>query len=138
MTISGGSFGAISKPPLSAGGELGGNLIGGIGARRAAGGDQRRRRHRQLGRGRRLGEIAAVVDRVLDLVDEVLDRLLALVGGELGGDFGARRGERLAALRLDRIDLDDVPAEIRLDRPDDRARGGANAAAAALSPATDA
>ena len=30
---------------------------------------------RQLGRGRGLGEVAALVDRVLDLVDDVLDRL---------------------------------------------------------------
>ena len=77
------------EPGLERGSEFRRQLVGRVGARRARGGDQRRRGDRQLGRGRGLGEIAALVDRVLDLVDHVLDRLLALVGVELGGDLGA-------------------------------------------------
>ena len=64
---------------------------------------------------------------------------LALVGVELGRDFGLRLLQRLAAARLDRIDLHHDPAEVGLDRADDGALTPRRTPqSAALSPATPA
>ena len=71
---------------------------------------------------RRLVEVAAVVDRVLDLGDQVGERVRALLGGQPLRRF--RRAPRpaiLPRLRCIAVDLDDVPAELGLDRADDRA-----------------
>src|SRR5438477_203391 len=102
-------------------------LIGraaGIGPRRAVGRDQRSRCHRQLGRTDGFGEVGAAVERVLNPVDQLLDRALALVLVELGRDLGLGLLERLAAAGLHRVDLHHDPAEVGVDRTDDRALGG--------------
>ena len=80
--------------------------------------------HGKLGGGHRLGEAGAVADLVLDPGDEVGQRFLALVGGEQGGDFVTGLRQAPARGAADVVDLDDVPAKVGADRPDDGALGG--------------
>ena len=138
MTTSGGSFGAISKPVLSAGASSGGSLNAGSARDVPLAVISGVRRHRQLGRADRLGEVAAAVERVLDLVDEVLDRGLALVGVELGGDFGRACSSVLPPPALTESTFTTTQPKSDWTGPTTAPVAAAKTAAAALSPATPA
>ena len=122
------------KAALHGGNEFRRQLECPVRARGTVRNDQRRGRHRQLGRADRFGEVGAAVERVLDLVYQVLDRTLALVGVELGRDFALGLIQRLAGAGLDCVDLDHHPAEVRMHRPDDGALGGGKDHARGLVP----
>ena len=69
-------------------------------------------------------KLAPSIDLVLDLGHQVGQRFLALVGGQQRGDLVAGLGQASARSAANVVDLDDMPAEVGADRPDDRALGG--------------
>ncbi len=99
-------------------------LVGGIGARCAAGVDRRGGNDRQLGRGNRVGEARAIVDLILDLGHQVGQSFLALGSRQLGSNLIVRLGKALAAGAANVVNLDDVPAQVGADGSDDAPFGG--------------
>ena len=123
-STSGESLSESSKPVLSAGPSSGGRRKPGTARDDPFASDQRRLGRSELPCCRGFREAGAFVERILDRIHQSLERLFPSVGGEFGGDFPARLGKRFAAFALDPVDLHDVPAVRRLDRPDEPAGGG--------------